>query len=201
MVRNSSCSQIFKSALSVQMESVNLVSERLVLRDMTEADVPFYYEWYWESNPQTMTCRPIKRKPIEEVIAHMKEHFEKRDVTFLAIRRRDDDTLLGRLTLFDLNESNRCIEIGYMVGPPFRRMGYAREALILTLGHIFGPLELNRVVAQTGSFNDASIALLESLGFQREGRLRQHHVWNGALHDDLLFGLLASEFKDSARNL
>ncbi len=124
----------------------------------------------------------------------MQEHFQKRDVTLLAIRRRVDDMCLGRLTLLDLNESNRTIEIGYMIGPPFRRQGYALEAVNLSLAFLFNSLKLNRVIAQTGSFNHSSIALLDSLGFQQEGRLRLHHKFNGVLRDDLLFGLLASEY-------
>lgn len=174
-----------------------LTGDRVLLRDMTESDVKQYYDWYWESNPQTMTCRPVRRRQLDELVAHMKEHFEKRDVHFLSIRLLSDDSYLGRITLFELNESNRSIEVGYMLGPPYRRQGYAREAMDLVLGFVFGTLNLNRIVAQTGAFNLASIALLESLGFQQEGTLRQHHLFNGVLYDDLLYGLLAQEWRSS----
>ncbi len=49
-------------------------------------------------------------------------------------------------------------------------------------------------MAQTASFNEAAIALLQRLGFKLDGRFRQHHELDGVLHDSLYFSLLASEF-------
>jgi ribosomal-protein-alanine N-acetyltransferase len=45
----------------------------------------------------------------------------------------------------------------------------------LLLDHLFGERGMNNVMAQTGEFNDASIALMKKLGFKQDGRLRQHH--------------------------
>jgi [ribosomal protein S5]-alanine N-acetyltransferase len=52
-------------------------------------------------------------------------------------------------------------------------------------------------MADTGAFNQASIALLKSLGFQLDGCLRQHQLLDGVLHNQLLFSLLAQEWKES----
>ena len=48
-------------------------------------------------------------------------------------------------------------------------------------------------MAQTGAFNQPSIALLEQVGFHQDGRLPQHHLIDGVLEDDQLFSILASE--------
>ncbi len=176
------------------MQPINLIGKRVILCDMIAEDIPIWYAWHWESNPELTTCRPSVKKPIDQVVEHVKEHFEKRDVVFLAIRRRSDNEFVGRLTLFNLNERNRSIEIGYMVGPPHRRQGYTREALELLLPYLFERENINKITAQTGEFNQPSNALLERFGFQLEGRLRQHHWYNGVLYDDLLYSLLASEY-------
>ena len=177
------------------MDPISITGIRVTLGTMTIDEAVQYYEWFWESNPQTMTCRPVTRRTTEDFIAHMQGHFEKGDAIFLAVRRRPDDAFIGRVTLFDRNEANRAIEMGYLIGPAYRGQGYAREAVDLTVRYAFDHLKLNRIIAQTGSFNVRSIALLESLGFLQEGRLREHHMYDGKLHDDLLFGLLASEYK------
>ncbi len=176
------------------MQPIDLIGPRVIVRDMIAEDIPLWYTWYWESNPEMTTCRPFTKKPIEQVVEHVKEHFGKRDVIFLSVRRRSDDEFLGRLTLFNLNERNHSIEIGYMIGPPHRRQGFTREALTLLLPHLFERENINKVTAQTGAFNGPSIALLEHFGFQLEGRLRQHHWYDGVLYDDLLYSLLAAEF-------
>lgn len=54
-------------------------------------------------------------------------------------------------------------------------------------------------MADTGAFNQASIALLKSLGFQQDGCLRQHQLFDGVLHDQLLFSLLAEEWEERER--
>ncbi|RKX19168.1 MAG: N-acetyltransferase, partial [Candidatus Zixiibacteriota bacterium] len=53
---------------------------------------------------------------------------------------------------------------------------------------------LNKVYAQTASFNKGSIKLLESLEFKLDGTLRQHHFYKGQFHNDLLYSLLKFEY-------
>ena len=176
------------------MATIFLKGDRVFVTDMTVDDVPQYYEWFWQSDPQTLTCRPVKRWENDKLIAHMQEHFEKRDVLFLSVRLRSDSSFAGRITLFDHNESNRSIELGYMIGPPFRGQGLMLEAVTLVLAYVFEEMHINKVHAQTGAFNQSSISMLEKLGFKRDGRLREHHLYEGKLHDDLIYSLLASEF-------
>jgi RimJ/RimL family protein N-acetyltransferase len=102
---------------------------------------------------------------------------------------------VGKITYFDLNTRNRSAEIGCLLDPAFRGQGYASEALGLLLTYLFGDLNLNKAMAQTGEFNSASIAMLKRWGFRQDGRLRQHHELDGVLHDDLIFSLLADEFR------
>lgn len=178
------------------MPPLILNGNSIYIRDMTAEDVPQYYEWFWESNPQSMTCRKVTRKPIEEVVEHMRGHFEKKDVLFFSVCSRDTDQFMGRITLFDYNEQNQAMEFGYMIGPPHRRCGIGREAVGLILKHCFETIRLNKLIAQTGAFNIASIKLLEHFGFHQDGRLRAHHLYNNILYDDLIYSLLSQEYFD-----
>ena len=42
--------------------------------------------------------------------------------------------------------------------------------------------------------HQGSYRLMEKLGMQREGQLRQHSTLAGRWHDELVYGLLASEY-------
>ena len=54
----------------------------------------------------------------------------------------------------------------------------------------FGTLDLNRVQAETDTRNLASARVLEKLGFQREGTLREDCIVDGVVSDSWVFGLL-----------
>ncbi len=53
---------------------------------------------------------------------------------------------------------------------------------------------LERVYAEVYSFNQRSLRLMERVGFQEEGILRQHEIHNGVRQDMHFFGMLKSEF-------
>ncbi len=56
----------------------------------------------------------------------------------------------------------------------------------------FGGLE--RVYAEVYGFNTRSRRLMERVGFQQEGILRQHEIHNGVRQDMYIFGMLKPEF-------
>ena len=61
-------------------------------------------------------------------------------------------------------------------------------ALRLLLDYAFTVRGLERIYAETYSFNVASQRLMERVGFQREGILRQHDLHNGVRQDMHFFG-------------
>jgi [ribosomal protein S5]-alanine N-acetyltransferase len=91
--------------------------------------------------------------------------------------------------------------VGYFTGADYRQQGYTKEGLWLLLNYLFQVVGLNKVRADTGAFNQASIALLKSLGFRQDGCLRQHQLLDGVLYDQLLFSLLAGEWRELAETL
>ena len=99
---------------------------------------------------------------------------------------------IGKLTASDFNPRNRNAELGYFLAPEFRGRGYLRAALRAFCVLLLGDLGLNKVYAQTGSFNTPSVALLEACGFHRDGVLRDHEQ-GGVLLDDYLYSLLRAE--------
>jgi RimJ/RimL family protein N-acetyltransferase len=85
----------------------------------------------------------------------------------------------------------RDIESHFANGMLFQ-WGVAERALV---NHAFGELNLHRLEADVDPRNLASIRLLERLGFQREGYLRERHHMNGEVQDAVLYGLLHHEWR------
>lgn len=86
-------------------------------------------------------------------------------------------------------------ETGYILGADWWGRGLAREALSAAIDHVFGTLGARRIFADTDPDNAASIAMLEGLGFKREGHLRGEWETHIGIRDSLIFGLLQSEWE------
>ena len=66
-------------------------------------------------------------------------------------------------------------ELGYLLSPEARGRGVMTSALRLVIDWALGdPLRLERVQAMTDPANEASMRVLERLGFVREGVLRSY---------------------------
>ena len=73
-----------------------------------------------------------------------------------------------------------------------------REALSALLDFGFQKLDLNRVEADIDPRNLASAKLLDRLGFQKEGFLRERWIVEGEISDTALYGLLKREWNSGA---
>ena len=83
---------------------------------------------------------------------------------------------------------------GIAILPEHQRKGYASEAILLLARYFFDELRYQKVNAPVYSFNEPSIKLHESLGFQLEGRQRRMVYTNGQHHDLLWYGMTVEEF-------
>lgn len=86
-------------------------------------------------------------------------------------------------------------ELGYWIAPEYQGEGYGGEAVALAVDTVFRTNETPAVEAAAYADNDASCGLLESLGFEREGRLRKHRFVDGRYRDVVVYGLLREEWE------
>jgi RimJ/RimL family protein N-acetyltransferase len=109
-----------------------------------------------------------------------------------------DGVLIGDLGL-NLHENLMQAELGYTLATEYQGIGYASEAVLGLLEHLFVERELHRVSAEADARNTASVRLLERVGFTREG-LRLSNTWfKGEWTDDLLFGYLRDDYLNRSR--
>lgn len=140
-----------------------------------------------------LTCRPLRTRTEAEKRALYRTALDDPDMLLCGICLPGREEAIGKLTASDYNPRNRSAELGYFLAPEYRGRGYLRAALRGFCVLLLGDLGLNKVYAQTGSFNAPSVALLEACGFHRDGVLRAHHEQGGVLLDDYLYSLLRAE--------
>ena len=102
----------------------------------------------------------------------------------LLICRNEDDAILGMLNFNEIvRGAFQNAYLGYWIGAPHARQGYMREAMRVGLAWAFGPLGLHRVEANIQPGNEASIALVRSVGFVQEGFSERYLKIGGAWRD------------------
>jgi [ribosomal protein S5]-alanine N-acetyltransferase len=116
----------------------------------------------------------------------------------LFLLRESDGALLGGLTLGQVRRGvSQTATLGYWVGQPYAGRGVMSTGVRAAMAYAFDELRLRRVEAACLPHNEASIRLLERIGFKREGYARKYLCINGSWQDHLLFALLREEFRPS----
>ena len=96
--------------------------------------------------------------------------------------------------LGSLNLRHRRAEVSFVLRRDRWGQGLASAALGLLFAFCFETLKLHRLEADVDPDNQRSLRLLERLGFQREGRLRERWNTYGAPRDGIFLGLLRREW-------
>ena len=174
-------------------------TERLILRDWTEADIaPFLTH---TNTPAVMRWLGGVRTEAEqrESICRMMRWQEERGFTFWAVERRADGELLGFCGIKLADTPGSPIEGMYEIGWRLREdawgQGYAKEAAIATIDFAFDRLGADRLVAITFPPNAASWGLMERLGMTRRPELDYDDARFPTLNPTIVYDIRPGELK------
>jgi RimJ/RimL family protein N-acetyltransferase len=102
----------------------------------------------------------------------------------IAVELKDTGALVGDCALKIEELDAHQAEIGYTLSRGYQGRGLATEAVARVLEYAFMTLGLYRVFAITDCENEASVAVLERLGFRRESDVRQNVWFKGRWADE-----------------
>lgn len=100
------------------------------------------------------------------------------------------DDVIGAAGLVVEEVATRSGSIGYVIHPAFWSRGYATEAAARLLQFGFTDLRLHRIWATCRPENRPSARVLEKVGMQLEGQLRDHILIRGQWRDSLLYAAI-----------
>ena len=107
-----------------------------------------------------------------------------------AVREKHSGDYVG--TLEATVEEDPLAFIAYMVFVPYQRRGFAAEACRRLLEHLLDDYRVGVVVAEIDTRNSASIALVESLGFEQVGFQRDADHFKGSTSDEYRYEIKES---------
>jgi [ribosomal protein S5]-alanine N-acetyltransferase len=182
-------------AFDVGLTLPTLSAERVRLRWLTAADISALFTifgdaevtryWGFATLPDLAAA--------EALLADIHRHFHERTLFQWGVETIGAGEVVGTCTLAGLDAANRRADLGYALGRAFWGRGYMAEILPPLLRFAFADLALHRVTADADPRNERSIRILERLGFQREGYLREQYLVQGEAQDAVVYGLLRSE--------
>src|SRR5262245_34214129 len=127
--------------------------------------------------------------------ADFSDLLERPDGRTYLICRNEDEALAGCASLGHIVFGGlRGAYLGYSAFVPHQGKGYMTEGLRLVLRHGFRTLGLHRIEANVQPENVRSIALVERLGFRREGYSPRYLKIGGRWRDHVRYAMLAEEF-------
>jgi RimJ/RimL family protein N-acetyltransferase len=171
-------------------------TERLVLRPLAQADVDTYVAY--RSDPATLLHMDSRVPPDPGRVRARVDQLAAlggptEDVWFqFAITRAGDGVMVGDVGV-GIKPGGGVAEIGYVLRPEFRGVGYASEAAGALVDHVIEHHSINRIEAVLSLLNPASMRVLEAIGMQFESITRLSCRVDGVWEDDLHYAMLADD--------
>jgi RimJ/RimL family protein N-acetyltransferase len=115
-----------------------------------------------------------------------------------AICLKDNDQHIGNAGLGNIDYVSRHAMYSiFIADQQYQSKGNGSKSTRLILSFAFERLNLNKIYLQTSSRFSVAIKMYESIGFVKEGTMRQHYYSNGVYEDKIIYSILRSEYLDS----
>lgn len=175
-----------------------LTTDRLVLRDFVESDWPAVLAY--QSDPRYLRFSEWAERSPQDVQTFVGRFLAQqaeipRQKYQLAVVPHAIGQLIGNVGIRMRSAGTHQADIGYELDPQQWGHGYATEAARAIVRFGFDQLRLHRISAHCLAENVASAKVLEKLGMQREGRLRDSEHFKDRYWDTLHYAILDDEWQ------
>lgn len=170
---------------------MELETKRLILRHPTMEDAADYLEFC--NTEFVLRYNAMTLKTREKVGKYLTDCREE----ILVLQLKENGKVIGDVNINDdsLRYGVDAKELSYMLREEYSRQGYMKEALQAVIDYLFTQEKLERVSARCFAPNEASLALLKSLGFRQDGYIpRCVKGYRDVIFDDTLHSLPNKDF-------
>jgi ribosomal-protein-alanine N-acetyltransferase len=173
-----------------------LETPRLVLRKATtndaadifvyasDPDVTRYLRWGPHQNID------ITKKYVDEVL---QQYSQGQDGPWL-IEYKENHTVIGHIHLMEIELQHQKAQVGFVLSKQYWNKGIMTETLGKILEYCFTQLGMNRIEGWCIIENQAGVRVLERVGMQKEGELREYLFQKGEFWDFSVYSILRKEF-------
>ena len=175
-----------------------LTTERLAIRDLEPSDGPRIFSYH--RHPEVSRFQSWGTGSVDSVQSYIRGLSSIGPDTpgrwyQVGIILLDGGRLIGDCGFRTPEAQPQQAELGITLALEFQHRGYAIEALRAALNYLFVVLEKHRVFASVDPRNVPSMRLLERVGMRKEAHFVKSLWFKGEWVDDVVFAMLATEWK------
>ena len=173
-----------------------LASGSVVLRDLRASDAPSLFALLTtEEVSRFISPPPTSVEGFERFIAWTHRERAAGKYACFAVTLKGYDTAIGIFQVRDLNSGFDTAEWGFAIGSEFWGTGVFEAGARLVLEFSFNTIGVRRLEARAAVQNGRGHGALLKMGAVQEGVLRQSFEKKGRYLDQVLFAILAKDYR------
>jgi len=175
-----------------------LQTQRLILRDFREED--WRDAHVYGSDPEVVKYLPFGPNTEDETKAFINRALVRQNELprlcyDFALETRQGHKVIGSCAINFTTPADKEAMIGYVLNRDYWNRGYITEAARAVVAFGFEQLKLHRIIASCDPENTGSYRVMEKIGMQREGYLREEKMFKSVWRDFLLYSILEKEWQ------
>ncbi|MFA6730227.1 MAG: GNAT family protein [Eubacteriales bacterium] len=173
-----------------------LTTERLILKKIVPENAGDMYSYasLGEVTKYLLWSPHLNLAETKGYIEYLQREYKRGNYADWGITYKENGAFIGTIGFANLDTNNNWGEIGYVLNPDYHGKGIMTEAVKVILKVGFAYLGLHRIQARIMEGNDASVRLVERLGFRKEGVFRDHIYVKGSYRTIIVYSMLYDDF-------
>ena len=166
---------------------MNIEGNLCRLRALEPEDLDAMYGWENDTDSWRVsgTVAPFSRHVLSRLIDEQQFDIYATRQMRLVIESLEGDAV-GAVDLFEFDPLNRRAGVGIIVAPPYRKQGYALDALQTLAQYAGNVLHMHQLWCSIGADNEASLALFKRAGYTECGRRKEWLLTSTGAIDEVL---------------
>ena len=141
-----------------------------------------------------LSAQPQTADEVREWLSSADESYADPRTYYWAIEETHSGEVVGELFVDNFGTSSRRCETDWKIGTAFQGKGYAAEAARVAIEYLIREVGFHRIEAKCCTENTASERVMQKLGMNKEGILRERFCGkDGRWHDLAEYSLLAHD--------
>lgn len=179
------------------IETQTIETDRLILRRFCKEDAQAMFD-NWATDEEVtkfMTWPPYDN--VDGVAQYLEfvENSYANGGLYWAIELKEIGDPVGAISVVNMNETVRSVEIGYNIGRNWWHKGITSEAFAAVIKYLFENTNINRIEAKHDARNVNSGRVMKKCGLQYEGTQRQAEINNQGICDSALYAILREDYE------
>lgn len=121
-----------------------------------------------------------------------------RNNTVYCIFHETPENVIGVWKLQDLDDTNRCTEMGMDIFKNYRGKGFGLKSFKMIFKYIFENLNVHTIYAKVGAYNETSLITAQKAGYKISGKIPESLFRKGMYWDNILLSITFDEYKNNS---